>query len=98
MGWGREFMHPDEVASEDGVDGWLSREEIPDIDEATRAAAAELAVPAECLRLTPVLMREQSEVEARIHGHEAPYWVECTKRARHPERMWRVETTRPERG
>lgn len=95
--WGRELMPPDEVASERGIYGWICREAVPDEDEA-RALAAEQAsgfearvVAPEELKLTPVLMREESEVEANINGHEFPLTVECTARARDHAPYWRIE-------
>jgi hypothetical protein len=45
----------------------------------------------EAVKLTPVLLREESEVESKINGHEFPFMVECTARARHPEPYWRIE-------
>jgi hypothetical protein len=87
--WGHEFMWPDEASYED-FDGWLSRDAIPDPEGAITAAAQALEVPRERIELVPVLMREESEVEAKINGHEFPCWVECTRRARKPEPFWRV--------
>lgn len=87
--WGREFMWPDEACYED-FDGWLSRDAIPDPEEAITLAAQALGVKRERVALEPVLMREESEVEAKIAGHEFPCWVECTRRAKHPEPFWRV--------
>lgn len=46
------------------------------------------------LDLSPVLMRQQSQVEADINGQEFPLWVECTSRARDPKPYWRVEANR----
>jgi hypothetical protein len=93
--WGREFMWPDEVAGEDGAEGWVSRDAIPDEIEAREFAALDLVVAPDDLVALPVLMREESEVEANINGHEAPYWVECTTRAKHPEPFWRIERRPP---
>lgn len=82
-------LWPDEAASEEIV-GWVSREAFPDRDEAAEYARREFDVTSR-LSLTPVLLREESEVEARIHGHEFPHWVQCTPRARAYAHYWRVE-------
>jgi hypothetical protein len=87
--WGREFMWPDD-GGDDTILGWLSREAVPSESEARALAADELLEPPESLALTPVLMRVESEVEAKINGHEAPLWVECTSRAKKAEPFWRV--------
>jgi hypothetical protein len=88
--WSAEpFLWPGEIASE-RLSGWVSREVVADPEEAITLAARELGVPRERITLAPVLMREESEVEARINGHEFPQWVECTARAKSPERFWRV--------
>lgn len=91
--WGREVMLPaDEWGSFDGgPDAWVSRLAVPDPEEAITLAAKELCVEREYLELRPILMREESEVDARINGHEFPHWVPCTRRARAYEPFWRVE-------
>lgn len=44
------------------------------------------------LRATPILMRVETDVEARIAGREGENcMLECTKRAKYPEPYWRVE-------
>lgn len=84
---------PDEIASEDGIVAYVARDAFPTADSAIAAAVREdgLGRPAPGMRAEPILMREESEVEAKINGHEFPLWVECTKRARRYERYWRVE-------
>lgn len=88
-------LWPDEIASENGVVGWLPRAPGETAsDAASRAALAfsELeGAPADRWCLTPVLMREESPVEADIAGHEFQLMVECTERARAPDSYWRVE-------
>lgn len=87
-------MWPNEAAYEGGAFGWISRSAVPDAEEAiTLAAEALQDYPRERIQLRPVLMREQSEVEAKIAGEEFPLWVQCTKRARQHEPFWRVEVT-----
>lgn len=90
-----EFLDASEPASERGIVGWVSREGVSEaeaIEVARRdAQSLEACVP---LKIEPVLMRLQSEVEARINGGDEdgnPLWVECTKRARRPVPYWRVE-------
>jgi hypothetical protein len=39
---------------------------------------------------SPVLVREESEVEARIAGHECPWYIECTPRAKGAQPFWRI--------
>jgi hypothetical protein len=95
--WGREFMFPDEESKSDALLGWVSREDVPDPEEAMRIAADDLGDYGIAMQAQPVLMREESEVEAEINGHEFPYWVECTKRAREPEPFWRIESVSVER-
>jgi hypothetical protein len=93
--WGPEFMWP----SDDWVgrpQGWLSRITFTDPEEAITVAATELGVARERIELRPVLMRQQSEVEAKIPGNEFPCWVECTTRARRCEPFWRIELIRDE--
>lgn len=94
--WGREFMWP----SDDWVgrpEGWLSRIVFSDPEEAITFAAEQLTfehgrqITREQIELHPVLLREQSEVEAKVAGNEFPCWVECTTRARRAEPFWRVE-------
>ena len=90
-GW--DFLEPDEWAAETCL-GWLSRDTFPDVGPAMTEAARLLREPVERIVLTPVLMREESEVEAKINGHEVPMWVECTSRAKSPMRYWRVNVNR----
>lgn len=85
---------PDEIASERGVVAYVAREAHPDAAEAIAVADREdgLGRPVAEMRAVPVLLREESEVEAKIHGHEFPLWVECTTRARSPVPYWRVDS------
>jgi hypothetical protein len=89
-----ELLLADEYAYEDGRLCWVSREMHPRKEEAADYAVRQLAdrdVTRDLIRLIPVLLRLESEVEANINGHECPYWVECTTRAKHPLPYWRVE-------
>ena len=44
------------------------------------------------LSAKPILMRVESDVEAKINGRQDENcYVECTSRARRPELFWRVE-------
>lgn len=89
-------LEANETSYEDGIYGWISREHVPTIEEARAVAVKELwggIEEAAELRLTPVLMRLESEVEAKIKGREFPNWVECTTRASKSDPYWRVERT-----
>lgn len=92
------FLLANEEAYERGILGWMIRP--PGEEQAARSAVQERAmeyVRREVgivdghLHLTPVLLREESEVEAKINGHESPLWVECTARAKRAESYWRIE-------
>lgn len=85
------WLEADEVASEQGRCGWVARDLYPDAAEAEAFARTRMYGSPERLHLTPVLMREESEVEANINGHEFPMYVECTARAKRPLPYWRVE-------
>lgn len=87
------FLEPDEWAGE-WCDGWISRVAFPHAGEALAEAKRLLGIPSESIKLKPVLLREESEVEANINGHEFPLWVECTKRAKRPVPYWRIEADR----
>jgi hypothetical protein len=44
------------------------------------------------LSAKPILMRVESDVEAKINGRaDENCYIECTTRARHPYPFWRVE-------
>lgn len=88
-------LEPDSVAFSHGVVGWVSHERASTRTEAIQYVRdhADFDVPSS-LRAVDVLMRLQSEVEARINGGDEdgdPQWVQCTKRARHPVPYWRIE-------
>lgn len=87
---------PDEIASEDGVVAYVGRGAFPDAEAAIAEAAREdtLSREATGMRAEAILMREESEVEARINGHEFPLWVECTTRAKAHAAYWKVLDTR----
>lgn len=90
------YLWPDEQASENGVQLFVSQDAVPDGDEAIHRAVDEGYgdYTAEQLRATPILMREIGEVEARIKGYEEQTgYVPCTKRARQAHPYWRVEVT-----
>lgn len=82
-----DFLWPSEETPT-RIKGWLSRQAIPDGDEACAIVAHELGVSVDRVQLRPMLMREESEVEARINGHEMPYLVECTRRAKQSQPYW----------
>jgi hypothetical protein len=89
------FLEPSEIAYEYGVVGWVSHEIAPTKADAIAYAYSHGAVDADSpLSATDVLMRLQSEIEAKINGGDDdgnPQWVQCTKRARRPVAYWRVE-------
>jgi hypothetical protein len=84
------ILLPDEYASEDGKLGWVHRERVPDPGVAILAIAKETGERPDRMQATAVLLREESQVEADINGHEFRLWVECTKRARAAEPYWQV--------
>ncbi len=86
------ILVPDEAASELGVVAFVSRDAFPDATDAIRAALREdyLGRSEAGVRAMPILMRQVSEVEAKINGHETPFWVECTKRAKVHVAYWKV--------
>lgn len=75
---------------EDGEQVWVHRRLTE--AQACDLVMREVGLDHEEVHLTPVLMREMSEVEKRIAGHEGEMWkVECTKRAKASEPYWRLE-------
>lgn len=72
---------------------FVAYDAFPEASAAIAAAEREdpLGRLAAGMRAESILMREESEVEAKIHGHEFPLWVPCTKRARAYAAYWRVE-------
>jgi hypothetical protein len=85
------WLEPDEWAAEDGPLGWVSRDAYPDQLAAISFARQQDPDLPDELHLVAVLLREESEVEAQINGHEFPMYVECTARAKRPLEYWRVE-------
>lgn len=92
-----EFLEP--TTDDDGrLVGWVADNGIS-AAEAIRQVAHELDLDPDTLEARAVLMRWQSEVEARIeplNEDEVPVMVECTKRARDPKPFWRIEVATPQ--
>lgn len=87
------ILMPDENASDDGVIAFVSREAFPEPDAAIVAAVREVEGPGRDsagMRAVPILMRQVSEVEAKINGWEVPFWVPCTTRAKAHLPYWKV--------
>jgi hypothetical protein len=68
--------------------GWQDRSANDDVDALCAAFEAYAGRP---VLMRPVLVRDASEVECKIHGYEEGTFVRCTTRAKHPRPMWQIE-------
>ena len=85
-----EALIDDDFYDREDPRAWVERDGIT-AEEAVAIVRRDCDPGDVALVATAVLMREESGVEARINGHEFPYFVECTERARAPRLYWRVQ-------